>query len=181
MAEVWDGCSYRGQECVCWSPLDKDSAEAATAKTEEAPKLASPGSTVTVLASLLAQMKNRQAPEAEMRPIADAMAQLLAAGSVPVMLPNPTSPASPPPAKNAPETKDDVSQATAPAVPAACPPVKTEAASPGPRTSAPGHVVTQACNSKTHASEYKAFTRFIESNGNALELRKAFEPDPELM
>ena len=151
------------------------SVEPPAAPTQEAQKLTSPAvatpapaSTVSVLASLLVQMKNR---------IVDAMAQLLAAGSAPVMLPNPTTPASPPPAKN------DVSQATssAPAVPAASPAVKTETSSPGPHTSAPAHAMTQACNSKSHASEYKAFTRFIESNANATDLRKAFEPDPELL
>ena len=182
-AEVWDASSYRGEECACRVEEESNtSVEPPAAPTQEAQKLTSPAvatpapaSTVSVLASLLVQMKNRQATEAEMRPIVDAMAQLLAAGSAPVMLPNPTTPASPPPAKN------DVSQATssAPAVPAASPAVKTETSSPGPHTSAPAHAMTQACNSKSHASEYKAFTRFIESNANATELRKAFEPDPE--
>ena len=164
----------------------KEQAEPAQTPTPGAQKpspaaaTTTPTSMVGVLAGLLVQMKQRQATEDEMRPIVDAMAQLLAAGALPVVLPNPTTPASPPPPKNAPEAKDDGNQAAsaAPAVPAACPAVKTETASPNPRTTV---AAPEPCNSKTHASEYKAFTRFIESNSNAVEIRKAFEPDPELL
>ena len=165
--------------------------EPAPVLAEPSPKPSTPVSkqpaanTLTVLASVLVQMKARQASMGEMQPIVDAMAQILASGqgapaSTPVVLPNPTSPASPPPNK-APESKPDSSEAAAPpvsqAVPAASsaagPHVKVEALSPQalPATS----VVDQRCNSQSHASEYKAFNRFCESNPNAQEMRRAFE------
>ena len=135
--------------------------------------------TLTILASALVQMKNRGANPAEMQPIVDAMAQLLASSSgACVALPSPTSPASPP-EKKTPESKRDASEATVPAagstaVPAAAsaagPHVKVEA--PSPKPLAP---VDHRCNSQSHASEYKAFNRFCESNPNASEMRRAFE------
>ena len=166
------------------------STDAAPSPSPATPK--PPVTTLSVLANLLVRMQQQNASQEETQPIVDALAQILANNAgTPVPLPSPTKPTSPPPKSHATmataqavATEMATPQATAtataipPALAAAVPP---PAVKPKPEASASTNrlPLDTRCNSKSHESEYRAFSRFCESNPKAVELRKAFEPDPE--
>ena len=145
------------------------------------PESAKAPTTMAVLANVLLQLQAANAGPEHTKPILEAIAQLVAQNTQGLtQAPKPSSP----PAKKPADEKEGASPqpltaspSASTAVPAAAPPTPS---TPAGTTLIQPALPSSRCNSKSHESEYKAFSRFCEKHEHAVEMRKAFEQDPKL-